>query len=373
MAADHPRVEFSVAKQTAQYLRAEAYCARMQTADLSSVFQQLDSDGLKQACEFADLLGIKTDVSRQLMTFTFDLLHPYAMPCVDAPANLEKLVSEDRLDLKTRGQCSRMLKEAGIQADIIQSGDNPLCTADEQFCINMWTSTDIQQNTQRLDKVSPLSLHKPRSNLFTSHVKVPVLELHKWREIFKVVSTVWPGQDFDPFLFGRVQLPAPAPLQNKMPRELHVGHPFMMGWNESMAYLRMLIRQKFPFSVARYGGGELKILSDFSHATEHEWTWNADNENAQKFRELLMQPFDDALSAQQIMMIGLPATLCVEGTQNYEMVCVCMSVCVCLWCVCVCVCAYVEGCVCVCVCTYACVDVSACVCACFYICTCICM
>ena len=86
----------------------------------------------------------------------------------------------------------------------------------------------------------------------------------------------------------------------------------MMGWNESMAYLRMLVRSKIPFSVVRYGDGEIEIISNRSH-NNREWSWSPQKNHAENFRRLLVQPFQDAQSAENIMMIGLPVTFCVEG------------------------------------------------------------
>jgi len=100
--------------------------------------------------------------------------------------------------------------------------------------------------------------------------------------------------------------------------KLDVGHPFMMGWNESMAYLRMLIRQKVAFSVARYGDGELEILSNRTHHNK-EWSWSPAQHNAGKFRLALMQPFTDAQSADNIMMVGLPVPFCAEGYVQHMM------------------------------------------------------
>ena len=98
----------------------------------------------------------------------------------------------------------------------------------------------------------------------------------------------------------------------------HIGHPFMMGWNESMAYLQMLVRSKIPFSMVRYGHGELDILSNRSHHNK-EWSWSPDQNHADKFRRLLTQPFQDAQSAESIMMIGLPVTFCAEGRWAHAM------------------------------------------------------
>jgi len=321
-ADEHQRAQEHVARNAVEFLRSQTYFAKMQSTVLDDVFRQLESDGLKQACEYADLLGVETDASRQVLTFTFDLLSPHAVPCDDAPANSAHADKEEhsRVDVSTRGMCRHwLLKESGLTPDIIF--DKRLCTANKQFCVDVWTDIDIQHNTWRLDNIAPLSLHKFAANLLTSRIDVPVCELHKWREIFKVVTTLWPGQDFDPYLLGKVHLPAPGPLQIKSPRNLHVGHPFMMGWNESMAYLRMLIRQKIPFSTTRYGDGELEILHNRAHTTEKkgEWSWSPHSENAQKFRKLLIQPFQDAQSGDQIMMIGLPVTFCMEGISSWEM------------------------------------------------------
>lgn len=99
---------------------------------------------------------------------------------------------------------------------------------------------------------------------------------------------------------------------------LDVGHPFMMGWNESMAYLRMLVRQNVAFSVARYGDGELAILSNHTHHNK-EWSWSPYQRNAGKFRQALIQPFTDAQSAKNIMMVGLPVPFCAEGHGEYTL------------------------------------------------------
>jgi len=203
-AAIHHRAGGKVEVSTAEFLQSEKYFSKMESTNLDDVFRRLESDGLKQACEYADLVGVDTDASRQVLTFTFDLLSPHAVPCVDAPANPAHADKEEhsRLDLSTRGICRHwLLKESGITPDIIF--DKRLCTAGAQFCVNAWTDVDVQHNTRRLDNLAPLSLHKLTANLFTSRVNVPVCELHKWREIFKVVTTPWPGQDFDPSYWAR--------------------------------------------------------------------------------------------------------------------------------------------------------------------------
>ena len=91
----------------------------------------------------------------------------------------------------------------------------------------------------------------------------------------------------------------------------------MMGWNESMAYLRMLVRQGLSFSVARYGDGELKILSNQSHSAQNEWSWSPLHPNAGRFRQLLAEPFAQS-SHKQLMMIGLPIPFCSEGSRTWE-------------------------------------------------------
>eukprot|EP00961_Rhodomonas_salina_P234290 3166390-Rhodomonas_salina.2 len=55
-----------------------------------------------------------------------------------------------------------------------------------------------------------------------------------------------------------------------------------MGWNESMAYVRLLVRQRVPFALTRYGDGELRILNRTAEAN-NEWSWDPDTRGAGLF------------------------------------------------------------------------------------------
>ena len=194
---------------------------------------------------------------------------------------------------------------ADLKPEIIAA--RKLCTGDGRFCINSWTHRDIQQNTLRFDLTSPCHSHV--RNLPTSRVAVPICELHNCS------SDLFKSSEF-------VNTPTSVQGESRFKkwRKMHVGHQFVMGWNESMAYLRMLVRQRLPFSVARYGDGELKILSNQSHSAQNEWSWSPRHSNAERFRQLLAEPFQHAQSShEQLMMIGLPIPFCSEGSGTWEM------------------------------------------------------
>ena len=309
-AMGHHREDLIDLQGTDEYKSSQSYFTKMQSPDVQHARSQLEADGLRQACEYGDLLHAETDASRFLLIATFDLLDRHASPCIKAPPNAIKMESEKRYrcDLSTRGRCRVLLQEAEIQQGIVPA--KRLCTFDGQFCVKTWTDPDIQHNTLRFDNLSPFQL--PAGNLLMPRLKVPVCELLNWMEIWRVLWSVSlkPSDFVNTLAHGENML--------KIRRELHVGHPFMMGWNESMAYLRMLIRKRFPFSVARYGDGELKILSNQTLAEQSEWNWNPHHFNAEKFLHLFAQPFEYSQSSEHIMMIGLPIPFCSEGMRSWK-------------------------------------------------------
>ena len=126
----HPRKDLIDLKLTAEYKRSQSYLANMQSPDVEDAYSQLEADGLRQACEYGDLLHTETDSSTNLLIATFEVLDRHASTCVQAPPNATKVEFEKRYrrDMSTRGHCRVLLQEAGIQQGIIQTKIKPNAT-----------------------------------------------------------------------------------------------------------------------------------------------------------------------------------------------------------------------------------------------------
>ena len=113
----HPREDWLQIKDTPPVRRNKRNLDKMKTPDVEVGRRQLKGDGLKQACEYADLLHVETDASRYLLIATFDLIDPYIFPCEDIQ-NAAKVESEQRYrhDLTMRGYsvCHVLLQDARI-------------------------------------------------------------------------------------------------------------------------------------------------------------------------------------------------------------------------------------------------------------------
>ena len=193
-------------------------------------------------------------------------------------------------------------------------------TSGTQTCPNAVTEDDVSGSLRSQVRTKSCKGNRTRTQckgenrtkancIFSTQMDVPVFPLDEWNRLVGTNIIARPHKKTSHYR----QMVDPYTQSH-----LLIRHPFMMGWNESMAYLRMLIRNRVPFSVVRYGDGELEILSNRSHHNK-EWSWSPDQNHADKFRRLLTQPFQDAQSAESIMMIGLPVTFCAEGRWAHAM------------------------------------------------------
>jgi len=115
-AAFHAREEPIKLWLTADFNRSKQYFENMQSPYVEHALNQLEADGLKQVCEYGDLIRVE-NVSRFLVIATFDVLAPHASPCVETAPNYTKLESEKRYrhNSKTinggQGRCRLLLQE----------------------------------------------------------------------------------------------------------------------------------------------------------------------------------------------------------------------------------------------------------------------
>ena len=319
-AMHHDRYSDEYLHEAPEYSRSEDYLDTMRF-DTEDARNQLESDGLRQTCQLAEVLHIENDFSKRMTYVTSDLLDNSS--CSNAEANATKLRLDEgyRRDPNFTRTCFWLLKESGL---LRIAPAKRLCTRDDRFCVNTWTQAGIRNNIDRFDQMRPhdkridsdLSMKRPQAkDVFNARKTVLVTPLLEWFRLFNTTIS----SSFQSLHQQRVSHFRSMSDPYTRPRPyLHIGHAFMMGWNESMAYLRMLIRNKVPFSITRYGDGEIEILCNRSHHNK-EWSWSPHQYHADSFRRLLMQPFKDAQSEEQIMMIGLPLTFCAEGIWNVSM------------------------------------------------------
>ena len=100
------------------------------------------------------------------------------------------------------------------------------------------------------------------------------------------------------------------------------------GWRETMVYFRYLWRCGIHFAVARYGDGELSIMSGRSYASETDignWSISVDAKSAgyAKLMHLLTDGFRLAAEHSKAeleggMYAGLPFNFCAEGVGNFR-------------------------------------------------------
>ena len=100
------------------------------------------------------------------------------------------------------------------------------------------------------------------------------------------------------------------------------------GWNETMAFFRYLWRCKTHFAMARYGDGELAVMSGRRYASETDiGNWTIDpNVNDASFMTLVQLMAEGfRLAAEHSMkkrrggmFIGLPFHFCAEGMHDFR-------------------------------------------------------
>eukprot|EP00961_Rhodomonas_salina_P060869 817282-Rhodomonas_salina.3 len=281
----HERVHYSISKAAPEYVQAERLVEIAERQD-EIALQQLGLDGLRQVCHYAEFIRSAEDPDRSLSTVTVDLVPTYASSCSDAAPNDEKLEEERkwREDVSLRGLCQSLLRDAvGFVHQRRVVLERRLCTDDNDFCVDAYSSPQIQANIARLDSIPFLPHRGPLAS------RAPFQE---WARVVKPRMS--------------------TPLELGVPPK--VGHTFMMGWNESMAYLRMLIRQHVPFAATRFSNGELSFLARQPLGGHSRWDPNGDN--AELFRDQLVLPFVDARSPHTIMMLALPVAFCLEGWES---------------------------------------------------------
>ena len=113
----HPRMKFGEIKQTAEWHRSKEYLGISRRED-DFALRQLETDGLKQACDFADFISEETSPRNSIMltTLTIDLQKGFASQCTDADANGNKarVESQRRQRLEWRGRCVSLMEQVGL-------------------------------------------------------------------------------------------------------------------------------------------------------------------------------------------------------------------------------------------------------------------
>lgn len=285
----HERVHWQMAKREPEFQQSRKIFEVMEFQD-EAARKYLKRDGLAQVCHYTDLIRSSEDPARRVTTIVGDLFPAHAAQCSDADPNFAKLDVEEswRQEASSlRGSCASLMKKAGLLPKRNVDLERRLCTSRTDFCINAYTSAEIREDTARFDAFPLKTASIPA---MPPHHLAPIAPFDAWPEVVTPRMT--------------------AEVELKPPHAVPHGH--MMGWNESMAYLRSLARQRIPFAVTRYGAGEYKVLSGKPHQTS-TWSWSAEEENADWFRDLLVQPFLDAQSPYTVMMVAMPVVFCAEG------------------------------------------------------------
>ena len=101
------------------------------------------------------------------------------------------------------------------------------------------------------------------------------------------------------------------------------------GWNETFLYFRYLWRCKIHFAVARYGDGELAVMSGREYSSETDLkNWSFKPDFAHKGYVELVNLMTDGfrLAAEHTkenafggMFIGLPFHFCAQGSRDFRM------------------------------------------------------
>ena len=188
-----------------------------------------------------------------------------------------------------------------------------LCDGSE-FCMKVKTHMTIQLNTERLNAmcVAPLVQESPHSLLETrppSHLRV--IEFLKWNKpsqhgnimtFFNEASTLisrWKSRDYD----------TPSSMGTSL------RHAYVGAFSETLALFRAKIRCGEPFSLARYGDGEMELLKGVDYTTGIDpWQFQPSKHPifARHVSEMMADGFQLAEEYDE-MHLGLPFYFCAEG------------------------------------------------------------
>mmetsp|Transcript_10124 Transcript_10124/g.23656 ORF Transcript_10124/g.23656 Transcript_10124/m.23656 type:complete len:701 (-) Transcript_10124:159-2261(-) len=291
----HERVEMDNIKAEPQFWASCEVMEGIHHQD-EEARKQLKSDGLAQVCRYTELIHSSEDAARRMTTVVGDLFPAHASQCSDAEPNFIKLDMEERWRRdasRLRGSCAAFLKEAGLLPNRNVVLERRICTSNADFCINAFTSEEIRENTARLDAIPRAPASIPER---PSHQPVGTAPFDMWAEVLTARMKV-----------ELARQPPHHPVSHEPDEAV-----LMMGWNESMAYLRSLARQRVPFAVTRYGPAERSVLSRKPYTTS-TWSWDTQGVHADWFRDLLAQPFRDALGPGSRMMLAMPVSFCAEA------------------------------------------------------------
>lgn len=108
---------------------------------------QLEQDGLRQVCDFADIMDSRANAGRKTTTVTIDLLPPYASECSDAGPNATQFEAEAqyRINSTWYGRCRALLSDFRLKQD--HPCESQLCAADDMAFADV---DSRRSKTQRL-------------------------------------------------------------------------------------------------------------------------------------------------------------------------------------------------------------------------------
>ena len=172
----HPRMKFGEIKQTAEWHRSKEYLGISRRED-DFALRQLERDGLKQACDFADFISEETSPQKSIMltTLTIDLQRELASQCTDADANGNKVIveSQRRQRLEWRGRCVSLMEQVGLGNRVSKDSISISGPAVREM---MTKTTDHRQEmmTETVDhRKSTRSPARPRTRGYIRHVHSP--------------------------------------------------------------------------------------------------------------------------------------------------------------------------------------------------------
>jgi hypothetical protein len=208
----------------------------------------------------------------------------------------------------------------------------------EDFCVKMRTHATMQQNKERLDSLCPRGgggsykdedslsdRHSPEDAVFRRPPPPPA-------NVRMIRFLSWSRLDNDggiakalPVASAAVSLAEAArprfPTDRASPasrQSVSIRHPYVGGYRETGALFRAKIRCGDPFSLTRYGDGELGLLERRSYKEGIDaWSFDPDKDEqaTKRIYELIADGF--ALAEEYDgMHIGLPFYFCTEGTHG---------------------------------------------------------
>lgn len=304
----HERVNWDVQQAAPEFETSKELIGVMWKYDSNSS-QQLEADGLNSVCRYGEVIHSSEDPTQPFTTITVDIHPVHGEECYDATPNWTKLEVEhhwrEEARASRRGVCASLLIDSGLTGIQSVIWERQLCTAGESFCVDAYTSVPIHASIAHFDALPRLP---PPHHLASATRDASALHRPRTTPLAQWASVITPR------MAGPFELAWPP----------DVGHSLMMGWNESMAYLRVLVRKRIAFAVTRYTAFELQVLAEPSSSrfwpplSGLKTRWDPRGENAEALKELLRQPFVDARSPLTRMMLALPVPGCVEGWERKD-------------------------------------------------------